>query len=529
MIHDMTPDELLPGVTVRSAMPADAAACVAIHEDAARWLWDRGIRQWRPGVFPIAWLEEPIAQGWVFVAERAGEPIGMVVIEPSDAYVWSDEPQNAGYIHGLRVVSAAAGQGIGSALLAWTERHIAAGGKPFARLDCIATNPDLRAYYERAGYANAGIVMGGTAELARFEKRVTPLPPVDHVTAGGHVYRMLPALPDDVGALLVLLREAARWLVARGIDQWRPEQFEREAILRHIAPGEIYVAERDGELAGTLALSLADPRVWGEQQPVAGYVHWLAVRRTDAGIGLGRALLDWAAGQVARSGRTLRRLDCMRDNPGLRAYYERAGFVHVGDRTFGTFGASLYEKRIDGMTTRETIPTRHGTLTIRHAGPEDVDSAVAIEESATTWVRSRGYDPGEPPKPLREILAERVGDGTMSLALLDGRPAGMMTLLWQPEGLWADLPGDAAYVHGLMVHRDFAGKEIGRRLLEWAERRGYAAGKRLARLDCMAENPELRAYYERAGYAHRGDVALPHRTAARYEKTLPAVLEGGWA
>ncbi len=520
MIYHMASDELLPGITVRAATPADATACVAIHEDAARWLWERGIRQWRPGVFQIAWLDEPISRRWLFVAERAGEPIGMVVIEPEDEQVWPAEPENAGYVHGLRVVRGAAGQGVGAALLKWAEGHIASLGKPFARLDCIAGNLDLRAYYVRAGYANAGIVMGGTSELARFEKRVIPLSQVDHVEAGGYAYYMRRATPEDADALLALFREAAEWLLARGIDQWRPEQFEREALLRHIAPGEIYVAERDGEVAGTLALTWTDPRIWGEQLPDAGYVHWLAIRRSDAGRGLGRALLDWAAGQVARTGRTLLRLDCMRDNPRLRAHYERAGFAHVRDRMFGAFDASLYEKRVDGMATSEIIPTPHGRLTIRPAVPEDLDALEAIDESTGAWLQSRGIDAGRPPKPLREILADRVSSGTMLLALLDGQPAGMMTLLWEPEGLWADLPGDAVYVHGLMVHRDFAGKEIGRRLLEWAERRAYAGGKPLVRLDCMAENPELRAYYERAGYAHRGDVALPHRTAARYEKRV---------
>lgn len=152
------------------------------------------------------------------------------------------------------------------------------------------------------------------------------------------------ATPADADALLALYREAAHWLLARGIDHWRPEQFERDPLLRHVACGEVYVAERDGELAGTLALSWTDPRIWDEQPPVAGYVHALAVSRSAAGQGLGRALLDWAEGQTLRAGKTLLRLDCMRDNPGLRAYYERAGFAHVRDRTFGAFGASLYAR-----------------------------------------------------------------------------------------------------------------------------------------------------------------------------------------
>ncbi len=36
--------------------------------------------------------------------------------------------------------------------------------------------------------------------------------------------------------------------------------------------------------------------------------------------------------------------------------------------------------------------------------------------------------------------------------------------------------------------------------MRWAEREPAARGLHLARLDCMAENPALCAYYERAGY-----------------------------
>jgi hypothetical protein len=37
----------------------------------------------------------------------------------------------------------------------------------------------------------------------------------------------------------------------------------------------------------------------------------------------------------------------------------------------------------------------------------------------------------------------------------------------------------------------------------------------------------LRAYYERAGFAPRGEIALGHRVAARYEKRIPDDLALG--
>jgi RimJ/RimL family protein N-acetyltransferase len=44
--------------------------------------------------------------------------------------------------------------------------------------------------------------------------------------------------------------------------------------------------------------------------------------------------------------------------------------------------------------------------------------------------------------------------------------------------------------------------------------------KAYLRLDCVAWNESLRAYYERAGYEHVGDVTLGSYTEARYEKRV---------
>lgn len=43
-------------------------------------------------------------------------------------------------------------------------------------------------------------------------------------------------------------------------------------------------------------------------------------------------------------------------------------------------------------------------------------------------------------------------------------------------------------------------------------------GKAYLRLDCVAWNESLRAYHERAGYEHVGDVTVYEFTQSRYEK-----------
>lgn len=44
--------------------------------------------------------------------------------------------------------------------------------------------------------------------------------------------------------------------------------------------------------------------MWGPQPPDAAYVHGLVIDRNHAGLGLGRALLDWAGQQARQAGRS---------------------------------------------------------------------------------------------------------------------------------------------------------------------------------------------------------------------------------
>ncbi len=172
------------------------------------------------------------------------------------------------------------------------------------------------------------------------------------------------------------------------------------------------------------------------------------------------------------------------------------------------------------MIPEESFVTPAGCVTIAQAGSADLDDVVAIEEDATRWLRARGIDPGQPPRPLRDIYADRVARGDVYLARLDGAPAAMLTLQWSDRDIWGDVPDDAAYVHGLMVRRAFAGKHVGLGLLRWAGRVAAAAGKDYLRLDCKADNAALRAYYERAGFAYRGDMTRGSYTGSRYEQRV---------
>ena len=149
----------------------------------------------------------------------------------------------------------------------------------------------------------------------------------------------------DAAAVATLLDEATVWVGQRGYGQW-PFPFPREEIAAAIGRGEVYVAELDGDIAATVTLLWDDPTYWGERPEDAAYVHKLAVSRACAGQRIGQAIVEWADATAAAAGREFLRLDCLRDNPGIRAYYERLGFEHRGDLVVNGRGMSIYERPV---------------------------------------------------------------------------------------------------------------------------------------------------------------------------------------
>ncbi|MGZ3600003.1 MAG: GNAT family N-acetyltransferase [Ktedonobacterales bacterium] len=182
---------------------------------------------------------------------------------------------------------------------------------------------------------------------------------------------------------------------------------------------------------------------------------------------------------------------------------------------------SVYAAQVDG-------------LAMARATTANVETTLALYETADAWMRSRGINPGEPPIPQRDIVTSRIERGMIWLALSAGgdvaAPLGAIVPKWEDDGTWRDVPGvqsgDALYVHGLVSSREPEGRGVGLLMLRWAEQVAANAGRAHLRLDCVASNPALRGYYERAGFTHRGDFARPDITLSRYEKRVD---EGDWS
>lgn len=152
------------------------------------------------------------------------------------------------------------------------------------------------------------------------------------------------ATPSDTGVVIEILREAARWLEQTGETMWRDDEMSSSHIAADIEAGLVFLAECDGEAAGTIKFQLDDVLFWPDvPREQSAFVHRLAVRRRFAGGGVSSALLQWAVSRTRSIGRTVLRLDCEASRMRLRAVYEQFGFRHHSDRQVGSYFVSRYE------------------------------------------------------------------------------------------------------------------------------------------------------------------------------------------
>ena len=86
-----------------------------------------------------------------------------------------DVPQTeSAFVHRLAVRRRFAGGGISSALLDWAVERARLLGRDYLRLDCEASRPRLRAFYERFGFRHHSDREVGPYYVSRYEYKVGP-------------------------------------------------------------------------------------------------------------------------------------------------------------------------------------------------------------------------------------------------------------------------------------------------------------------------------------------------------------------
>jgi GNAT superfamily N-acetyltransferase len=138
---------------IRQATAEDAQRVSDILREAAQWLEQEGKSLWKEEHIGVASIAEDVRAGLFFLAEYSGEPAATLRFQLEDALFWPDAGANeAAYVHRLAVRRQYAGTGLSTQMLRWAAERTRNLGRPYLRLDCVASRPRLRAVYERFGF-----------------------------------------------------------------------------------------------------------------------------------------------------------------------------------------------------------------------------------------------------------------------------------------------------------------------------------------------------------------------------------------
>jgi GNAT superfamily N-acetyltransferase len=160
----MTPCQLvtdLGQLPVRPATPEDVPPLMDLFREVRQWLCARGwSKEWEWIEYPnldeylLRWVNEHA----VYVAELDGTIIATLTLDADDEPMWGERGQDgrALYMKKMATSRAAAGRGLGRALVDFAIEMARAQGRTLVRLDCLADDADLCRYYERLGFAPVG-------------------------------------------------------------------------------------------------------------------------------------------------------------------------------------------------------------------------------------------------------------------------------------------------------------------------------------------------------------------------------------
>jgi ribosomal protein S18 acetylase RimI-like enzyme len=89
-----------------------------------------------------------------------------------------------------------------------------------------------------------------------------------------------------------------------------------------------------------------------------------------------------------------------------------------------------------------------------------------------------------------------------------------------PEEIWASDKAKALYIHKLAIRRIHKNQDLGRTVLSLIKEDAIRQKLTYLRLDCVAHNVALRAYYEEQGFILIEEVSTPEVVLALYQLEL---------
>jgi GNAT superfamily N-acetyltransferase len=161
------------------------------------------------------------------------------------------------------------------------------------------------------------------------------------------------ATPDDIPAILTLIRNVIPAMRAANNFQWDDTYPNAEVFLADIGASELWVAEIDHALGGVAAITTDQEPNYAEVgwnlDELAVVIHRLAVDPAMRGKGIAAALMQQAETVALTLGTTILRVDTSAQNEATQRLFPKLGYQFAGEiglQSRPGLRVFCYEKRL---------------------------------------------------------------------------------------------------------------------------------------------------------------------------------------
>ncbi|MCG7343651.1 GNAT family N-acetyltransferase [Sporosarcina sp. ACRSL] len=158
---------------IRKATEQETSTVIALLKDVAIWLQSNDIDQW--GFLLKGGEDEEIRQAIIdnatYVACQNDEILATFTLYSQqsewDQHIWGQEDiSDVLYLHRVAVRPEYMKNGIGKDTLSWIDENVS----KTIRLDCVAHNSKLCAYYEKNGFSLIGTTADGHCKFQKIHR-----------------------------------------------------------------------------------------------------------------------------------------------------------------------------------------------------------------------------------------------------------------------------------------------------------------------------------------------------------------------
>lgn len=156
-----------------------------------------------------------------------------------------------------------------------------------------------------------------------------------------------------------------------------------------------------------------------------------------------------------------------------------------------------------------------------------MDQSISVMRHAAQWMLESGKEVTKwwDLKNLhKDFLLEHAKEDEFYVGLIDDKPVVTAVLqIEQNAQDWSKVntPKEPAlYIHWLAVRRDFAGKDLPKAMVDFAEELAKKKKIKFLRADTDAKNPKLRKVYEDLGFNLVGTIDEGYRETAFFQKVV---------